>query len=99
MPRPMSLEEIHTARLLRRESKTVDEIAVMMGRSRAAIGDAVKGLTKVWVHARPVSPLTIPQSVLDERDRRLALAPRDLTAAINGDPLPGMSALERRHGR
>lgn len=34
--------------------------------------------------------------ILRERDRRLALPPRDLTAAFCGDPLPGYSALERR---
>lgn len=30
------------------------------------------------------------------RDARLAAMPRDLTAALCGDPLPGFSALERR---
>ena len=39
--------------------------------------------------------VNIPDSVLAEREARLALSPRDLTAAIAGDPLPGMSALER----
>jgi hypothetical protein len=34
-----------------------------------------------------------------ECDRRSATAPRDLTAAVLGDPLPGFSALERRGGR
>lgn len=33
---------------------------------------------------------------LAERDRRLALAPRSLSAALCGDPLPGYSALDRR---
>ena len=33
---------------------------------------------------------------LAERDWRAGLAPRDLTAALCGDPLPGMSALDRR---
>jgi hypothetical protein len=36
----------------------------------------------------------VPQSVLDERERRLALQPRDLTASILGDPPPGYSALD-----
>lgn len=31
-----------------------------------------------------------------DRDRRAALPPRSLTAAIFGDPLPGYSALELR---
>ena|SRR6187402_1434207 len=34
--------------------------------------------------------------ILEERNARLALAPRDLTAAFFGDPLPGYSALEKR---
>lgn len=37
-----------------------------------------------------------PQHVLNERDRRNRIRPRDLTAAIFGDPLPGYSALERK---
>jgi hypothetical protein len=35
-------------------------------------------------------------SVLVERNIRLATPPRDLTAALCGDPRPGWSALERR---
>lgn len=37
-----------------------------------------------------------PAHVLIERAVRRALAPRDLTAAVFGDPLPGRSALDRR---
>jgi hypothetical protein len=33
---------------------------------------------------------------LADRDRRANLEPRDLTAWFFGDPLPGMSALDRR---
>jgi hypothetical protein len=33
-----------------------------------------------------------------ERDRRLALPARDLTAAFCGDPKPGFSALDKRSG-
>jgi len=33
---------------------------------------------------------------LADRDRRAELEPRDLTAWSFGDPLPGMSALDRR---
>lgn len=39
-------------------------------------------------------PLVTPEALAD-RDYRLSLAPRDLTAAFCGDPLPGYSALER----
>jgi hypothetical protein len=37
-----------------------------------------------------------PLAVLADRDHRMAIAPRDTTAAILGDPLPGLSALDRR---
>jgi hypothetical protein len=37
------------------------------------------------------------EGALAERDARLAVAPRDLTAALLGDPKPGFSALDRRH--
>jgi hypothetical protein len=49
-----------------------------------------------------VSSLSLSPSVrpcplaLADRDRRAELEPRDLTAAFFGDPLPGMSALDRR---
>lgn len=36
------------------------------------------------------------KGALAERERRRALVPRDTTAAILGDPLPGLSALDRR---
>ena len=37
-----------------------------------------------------------PEEVLADRNKRLMLRPRDLSAAYFGDPLPGYSALERR---
>lgn len=45
----------------------------------------------VTVHGRPSAEL------LEERDRLLSL-PRDTTAELMGDPLPGRSALDRRRG-
>ncbi len=36
------------------------------------------------------------EAELAERDRRGLVEPRDLTAEICGDPLPGFSALDRR---
>jgi hypothetical protein len=40
----------------------------------------------------------IPETVISERDRRQALTPRSFTAAWQGDPLPGYSALDKRQG-
>ena len=37
-----------------------------------------------------------PRDVLFDRDVRLTLVPRSLTAALLGDPLPGRSALDKR---
>lgn len=57
---------------------------------------------KIRERFRPLDrPSTAPdqaeiERALDARDLRLMLLPRDLTAAILGDPLPGYSALERR---
>ena len=45
-----------------------------------------------------LSPSVRPCPVaLADRDRRAELEPRDLTAWFFGDPLPGMSALDRRN--
>lgn len=44
--------------------------------------------------ARPVIDPPCPVA-LAERDRREATKPRDLTAALCGDPRPGFSALDR----
>ena len=38
----------------------------------------------------------IPKEVLLDRERRLAASPKDLTAMLCGDPLPGQSALDCR---
>jgi hypothetical protein len=90
----LTSDEIHTARLLRREGKTLGGIARHLGRDRETIRDACKGLARMIVHDAPV--VVAPDHVLAERDRTLARAPRDLTAAIAGDPLPGRSALDRK---
>ncbi|HKY85187.1 MAG TPA: hypothetical protein VJL90_00340 [Pseudorhodoplanes sp.] len=91
MARSLTPDEVHTARLMRREGKTIQQIALQMNRSRALVGDACRGYARL-VQQAPV--VNVPESVLAERAARLALSPRDLTAAIAGDPLPGMSALE-----
>lgn len=45
-----------------------------------------------------VAPSLVPKEVIVERERRLALVHRDTTAVLMGDPLPGMSALDRKQG-
>lgn len=39
----------------------------------------------------------IPPQVLAERDHRLSLVPRSLSAVMFNDPLPGYSALDKLH--
>lgn len=92
--RLLTPDEIHTARLLRREGKTFGQIAQYLGRSRETISEACKGLARIVIH--DAQAVAIPDHVLAEREQRLALQPRDLTAAIVGDPLPGSSALDRK---
>jgi hypothetical protein len=86
----LTSDEIHTARLMRRQGKTIEEIARGLGRSRDAIREACRGF------ARIVHSVAVPDHVLAEREQCLARPPRDLTAAIAGDPLPGRSALDRK---
>jgi hypothetical protein len=52
-------------------------------------------VVKERVERRVASPRPSPEQLYD-RDQRLALSPRSLTAALLGDPLPGRSALDRR---
>jgi hypothetical protein len=58
---------------------------------------------RAWRKRLPNTPnpyvmarLSIPQHVLDERERRRELEHTSVTAAFCGDPLPGYSALDRR---
>ena len=40
--------------------------------------------------------MSVPQDILWERDRRMSLPHRDLTAELFGDPKPGYSALDKK---
>lgn len=46
----------------------------------------------------PDERVTIPEQVLFDRERRRELSHPSFTAAWQGDPLPGYSALDRRRG-
>lgn len=63
------------------------------GINRRRGSDARGDSSYISTSGRPTS------SLLEERDRRLSISPRDLTAAFFGDPLPGYSALDRRAGQ
>jgi hypothetical protein len=56
-----------------------------------------KVLDELESGCKPLSLSLRPDPLaLADRDRRANLEPRDLTAWFFGDPLPGMSALDRR---
>lgn len=57
--------------------------------------NAVRSPRGIVVSAELGKGIKPDERVLRDRDRRLALPPRNLTAAICGDPLPGSSALDR----
>lgn len=51
------------------------------------------------VNGHNVATIGIPESVLADRDARLAMEPQSITAALMGDPPPGRSALDKRQIR
>lgn len=67
-------------------------IATFIGRTEKAISMKMNNPKAVKVQ----STARVNDDILRARDRRLKIKPRDLTAYICGDPLPGYSALERR---
>lgn len=92
-------EECARAVAMRNQGMSIGKIADRLGRS---FGSAQSQLmyrhedgTRVATHNPGPAP-SIPESVLADRDRRMAMYPRDLTAALMGDPPVGYSALERR---
>lgn len=96
--RKWTREEIEKAAELYAKHRNYKRVARIMGRDDSMIRGYLKGQYvgpyRDFLFTR--DPRDIPPSVIDDRDRRAQLAPRDLTAAFFGDPLPGMSALERR---
>lgn len=87
---------------MREAGAKLEEIADAVGFSISAISEAARPVALRRIRARKrvqfdaVDRVSIPESVLIERDRRYTLVPRDLTAVLMGDPLPGLSALDRR---
>jgi IS30 family transposase len=94
-------DEIHTMRLLRAEGRPLKNIARRLNRACSVVHRVVSDIQKgdrESIGARR-DRVVIPDDVAEERNRRLATPPRDLTASQMGDPLPGWSALERSYGR
>lgn len=82
------MKQAVTMRERRRRQKMRDRSDVALTEPKEAIGRQAAGIGHELV--------TAPDRVLAERERRQALEPRSLTAALLGDPLPGYSALDKR---
>jgi len=82
---------------MRANGARLSEISRAVKFNPSTISLFLKGMEMpLHLQRETVIHVEIPQRVLEERERRYNLAPRDLTAMLLGDPLPGMSALERR---
>jgi transposase-like protein len=78
---------------------SVTAIAKELGRERTIVRakiDYLQNFDRGRPGAGNVKAPVISPSQWEERDRRLAAPPRDLTGAMLGDPPVGFSALERR---
>lgn len=95
--RPWTEEDMATARKLYAEHQNYNAVARIMDRSPSTVGEWLQGLRGSRRVSRVNKEETmIPADVLADRAKRMQLAPRDLTAALMGDPLPSYSYLERR---
>ncbi len=74
-----------------------NDIALAMDRPRSSCQGRYSDLTEPPPKTNLIADrITVPAERFAERNVRVNLAPRDLTAAFFGDPKPGFSALERR---
>lgn len=88
-------DEIAKLRSMRRKKWSRKKIAAALGRTEGSVEGKINDLD------RPMIPAGMPgprpsQAELSDREKRLDIPPRDLTAWFFGDPLPGYSALDRR---
>lgn len=92
-------DEAEVRRLRYDEKKTVRGIAAIFGLTVGQIASKIAYMdrpSRRMHFDKETVRFVIPQRCLDDRNRRYLADPRDLTAALQGDPLPGYSALERR---
>jgi hypothetical protein len=95
----LTADEIREIKALRRHGFTYPEIGILVGRPTRTVQHVFDKPPRVGigtVHFEPASRLQVSERLLADRDRRAELEPRDLTARLLGDPLPGQSALERK---
>lgn len=97
--RPFSSTEIREIKQFRNQGLSYKDIAALMERSAGAVHRALEHVGRSNprpVHMDPVNRMRVPETVWADKERRAMLEPRDMTARLLGDPLPGMSALERK---
>lgn len=100
--RPWTMRDDEQLEKLLADNVGVTEIAKRMGRARQVIQrkrDEWRGPDYVKYQRVVVDAdfrIEIPDEVLVDRDRRRDLTHQSITSALAGDPLPGMSALDRR---
>lgn len=82
-------DDFGLARQMHKAGATFAEISLAVGRTVKAVQ------AKLYPNEQTVFGLQIPDAVLDQQLHHNSLEPRDLSAAFNGDPLPGYSALDR----
>lgn len=90
--RAWTTRELFRARQLK-SRMTYQQLAVELGRSFGSVRARLK--KDEPAHIEQDERVDVPRNAIEEREHRLLLEPRDLTAAFCGDPLPGYSALER----
>lgn len=91
--KPWTEADTIEARRLYAEHKNYAVVGKIMGRGKMCIRENLQD--NRGTHARTADYAGVPDYVMAERERRMMLAPRDLTAAFFNDPLPGYSALDR----
>jgi hypothetical protein len=90
-----SADETIIAEQYRAEGRSYTEIGKLMNRERRTVARALNGIVDEPHVLDPADRVEIPTDALSERDYRLSLVPRDLTAWVCGDPLPGYSEADR----
>jgi hypothetical protein len=91
--------EIREIKQFRRQGLSYRDIGVLMDRTMRSVQhvfDRDQRPNPRPVHFDPVGRMRVPTEVWADKLRRAMLEPRDTTARLLGDPLPGMSALERK---
>jgi plasmid stabilization system protein ParE len=90
-------EDVRTARKIYAETQSYAETARRIGKGVTATREWLQDLRGArHVIGQNPDMTQVPPELIEDRDRRYSIMPRDLTALLCGDPLPGMSALERR---